>query len=96
MHLIASLKSDHVTSSADWKTYQDHSHNFCTKKFKNVLNNNIQNGDVPQQLIISIVTTSGGHFVVACFVISVNAPELFMSIFFRLSAGLSKEDSLVQ
>ena len=84
MNLTASIKRDETKTSLDWKMYQDHIRKVCAK-FKNFLNHNIQDGDVPQGLIIPVVSPPHqiGHFFVACcFDFSVNGPEFFVNVCF--------------
>jgi hypothetical protein len=92
MNLTASIKREETKTSIDWKRYQDHIRKVRTK-FKNFLNHNIQDGDVPQRLIIPVVNPPHqvGHFFVACFDFSVNAPEFFVNVCFYDSLERSQK-----
>ena len=92
MNLTASIKREETKTSLDWKMYQDHIRKVRTK-FKNFLNHNIEDGDVPQRLIIPVVSPPHqiGHFFVACFDFSVNAPEFFVNVCFYDSLERSQK-----
>jgi Ulp1 protease family, C-terminal catalytic domain len=92
MNLTASIKREDTKTSLDWNMYQDHIRKIRAK-FKNFLNHNIQEGDVPQRLIMPVVIPPHqiGHFFVACFDFLVNAPKFFVNVCFYDSVERSQK-----